>query len=159
NIYRIDREFLLCYTEFAFYVNKNGWRARPDVTIYWEGFPTAFALRYPYVMAFDSTFVEIRHVKDGAPVQIIHGKDIRCLFAENQPSAINSSRTHLPFFRPSRTGFTDQDGQATTGHTPHVTIPGILPDQLWRDKIIFLSDNQVMEIERAEPLPRVAEAQ
>lgn len=28
--------------EFAFYVNKSGWRSKKDVTIYWEGSPTAF---------------------------------------------------------------------------------------------------------------------
>lgn len=29
-------------SEFAFYVNKNGWRARPKWAIVWEGSPTAF---------------------------------------------------------------------------------------------------------------------
>ncbi|QRV74343.1 Rho guanine nucleotide exchange factor [Ceratobasidium sp. AG-Ba] len=91
SIYRIDGEFLLCYTEFAFYVNKSGWRSKRDVTIYWEGTPTAFALHYPYVMAFDPTFVEIRHVDDGALVQVIRGNNIRCLFADTQPSVTNSS--------------------------------------------------------------------
>jgi hypothetical protein len=28
--------------EFAFYVNKSGWRSKRDVTIYWEGTPTGF---------------------------------------------------------------------------------------------------------------------
>jgi len=28
--------------EFAFYVNKTGWRARPRWAIQWEGCPTAF---------------------------------------------------------------------------------------------------------------------
>lgn len=67
-IYRIDGEFLLCYdgestfaahsqamkegavadepsrarAEFAFYVNKNGWRAKANWIIQWEGFPTTF---------------------------------------------------------------------------------------------------------------------
>ena len=52
-IYRIEEDFLLCYDgewarvtlltlEFAFYVNKNGWRARPKWAIVWEGMPTAF---------------------------------------------------------------------------------------------------------------------
>jgi hypothetical protein len=54
-IYRIEEDFLLCYdgeafildgglidAEFAFYVNKNGWRARPKWAIIWEGVPTAF---------------------------------------------------------------------------------------------------------------------
>ncbi|KAI0954580.1 hypothetical protein AcW1_006427 [Taiwanofungus camphoratus] len=41
-IYRIDNEFLLCYDEFAFYVNKTGWRSRKDFMVYWEGYPTGF---------------------------------------------------------------------------------------------------------------------
>lgn len=28
--------------EFAFYVNKSGWRARPNWIVHWEGSPTAF---------------------------------------------------------------------------------------------------------------------
>jgi RHO1 GDP-GTP exchange protein 1/2 len=48
-IYRIEGDFLLCYDEFAFYVNRNGWRVggprnRDDVRwrITWEGTPTHF---------------------------------------------------------------------------------------------------------------------
>lgn len=61
-IYRIENEFLLCYdgklfvlgfplesgrlmmesSEFAFFVNKSGRRARPKWKIIWEGTPTAF---------------------------------------------------------------------------------------------------------------------
>lgn len=58
-IYRIDSEFLLCYdgmsssrildtladwllVEFAFYVNRTGWRSRKEFMVYWEGYPTGF---------------------------------------------------------------------------------------------------------------------
>ena len=30
--------------EFAFYVNKNGWRSKPRWAIIWEGVPTAFGM-------------------------------------------------------------------------------------------------------------------
>jgi hypothetical protein len=61
-IYRIDNEFLLCYdgllhfilcvnvfrrcslAEFAFYVNKNGWRSRKEFMVHWEGSPTGFGV-------------------------------------------------------------------------------------------------------------------
>lgn len=43
-IYRVEGEFLLCYDDFAFYVNKNGWRARSNWLIQWEGHPTAFGV-------------------------------------------------------------------------------------------------------------------
>lgn len=42
-------------------------------------------------MAFDSTFIEIRHVDDGALVQVIRGNNLRLLFADTQPSIMNSS--------------------------------------------------------------------
>ncbi|ORY80260.1 CNH-domain-containing protein [Leucosporidium creatinivorum] len=90
-IYRIDGEFLLCYDEFAFYVNKNGWRAKSNWIIQWEGFPTSFALHYPYVLAFEPTFIEVRHVESGALMQIIPGNNIKCLFADTPPSASSSS--------------------------------------------------------------------
>lgn len=32
--------------EFAFYVNKNGWRTRPKWAIIWEGVPTAFGMSH-----------------------------------------------------------------------------------------------------------------
>jgi len=90
--------------EFAFYVNKNGWRARGKWAIVWEGMPTAFgesdglfpahilitAMQYPYVIAFEPTFVEIHHVESGHLVQIIPGTNISCLFADTPPSRVNA---------------------------------------------------------------------
>ncbi|CAE6522715.1 unnamed protein product [Rhizoctonia solani] len=93
DIYQIDGEFLLCYTEFAFFVNKSGWRSKKDVIIYWEGSPTAFALHYPYVMAIDSTFVEIRNVKNGALVQFIRGSNLRLLFPDARSSVKDSNNS------------------------------------------------------------------
>lgn len=84
-IYRIDGEFLLCYNEFAFYVNKNGWRTKGSWIVYWEGNPTAFAYHHPYVLAFESTFIEVRHVESGALHQVITGSNLRCLFADVPP--------------------------------------------------------------------------
>ncbi|BGP12283.1 hypothetical protein JCM10213_000021 [Rhodosporidiobolus nylandii] len=96
-IYRIEGEFLLCYDEFAFYVNKNGWRAKSNWIIQWEGFPTSFALHYPYVLAFEPTFIEVRHVESGALMQIIPGNNIRCLFADSPPSSSASSSYYSPY--------------------------------------------------------------
>ncbi|KAF1804767.1 hypothetical protein FB192DRAFT_1273896 [Mucor lusitanicus] len=57
-----DGCIMLCYNEIAFYIDKKGRRIRSDWIINWEGHPTAFAFRYPYIVAFDSSFIEIRHV-------------------------------------------------------------------------------------------------
>ncbi|ORX96778.1 CNH-domain-containing protein [Basidiobolus meristosporus CBS 931.73] len=84
SIFRIrDGDFLLCYDEFAFYVNKNGRRARTNFIINWEGTPSAFALQFPYVVAFDQAFLEIRDIETGELVQIITAKNLRPLCIEN----------------------------------------------------------------------------
>lgn len=91
-IYRVDGEFLLCYNEFAFYVNKNGWRTKGSWVIYWEGNPTAFAYHHPYVLAFEPCFIEVRHVESGALHQVITGNNLRCLFADVPPVTMNQLR-------------------------------------------------------------------
>ena len=78
-IYRLNSEFLLNYSDFSFFVNRNGWRARPDWQIAWEGQPTAFAFSYPYLLAFEPSFIEIRNVETGGLVHIVTGKNIRLL--------------------------------------------------------------------------------
>ena len=50
HIERMASEFLLCYTECSLFVNRNGWRARPDWKIVWEGTPQAFAIFNPFIM-------------------------------------------------------------------------------------------------------------
>ncbi|KAK9235462.1 CNH domain-containing protein [Lipomyces kononenkoae] len=78
-IYRIESDFLLNYSDFSFYVNRNGWRSRPDWMIYWEGLPQSFVFCFPYIIAFEPSFIEIRHVGSGALVHIITGENIRFL--------------------------------------------------------------------------------
>jgi hypothetical protein len=48
------------------------------------------ALQYPYVIAFEPTFIEVRHVESGHLVQIIPGSNISCLFADMPPSTVNA---------------------------------------------------------------------
>jgi hypothetical protein len=79
HIERLASEFLLCYTDYSFFVNRNGWRARPDWRIAWEGTPQAFAIFHPYILAFEPSFIEIRHMESGALVHIVTAKNIRWL--------------------------------------------------------------------------------
>ncbi|WVQ84886.1 hypothetical protein IAT38_007049 [Cryptococcus sp. DSM 104549] len=113
-IYRIEEDFLLCYDEFAFYVNKNGWRSRPKWAIVWEGVPTSFALQYPYVIAFEPTFIEVHHVETGHLVQIIPGTNIQCLFADTPPSRVNA-----PTPAPSRMMYPGGASPYGPGRPPH----------------------------------------
>lgn len=77
-IERLDGEFLLNYSEFSFFVNRNGWRVRPEWRIDWEGQPTAFALSLPWILAFEPNFIELRHM-DTRDVHIVKHKNIRML--------------------------------------------------------------------------------
>ncbi|KAG6302921.1 hypothetical protein E4U09_001574 [Claviceps aff. purpurea] len=78
HIERLNGEFLLNYSEFSFFVNRNGWRARPEWRIDWEGTPTSFALSYPWILAFEPNFIELRSIENGA-VHIVPHKNIRML--------------------------------------------------------------------------------
>lgn len=78
HIERLNGEFLLNYSEFSFFVNRNGWRARPEWRIDWEGTPQAFALSYPWILAFEPNFIELRNIENGA-VHIVPHKNIRML--------------------------------------------------------------------------------
>lgn len=55
---KINTEIL----ELAFYIDKKGKRVRKDWSISWEGNPTAFSFRFPYVVAFNTNFIEVRHM-------------------------------------------------------------------------------------------------
>lgn len=48
--------------ELAFYIDKKGKRVRKEWSISWEGSPSAFAFRFPYVVAFNTNFIEVRHM-------------------------------------------------------------------------------------------------
>ncbi|KAH9930289.1 CNH domain-containing protein [Fomitopsis serialis] len=102
-IYRMDSEFLLCYNEFAFYVNRTGWRSRKDFMVHWKGCPTGFALHYPYVLAFEPTFVEIRHVETGVMSQIVQGNNLRLLFADTPSSTTHSASQPQQYHRATGT--------------------------------------------------------
>lgn len=78
-IYRLHKDFLLNYSDFSFFVNRNGWQSKSDWRIHWEGLPQGFALSYPYVIAFEPSFVEIRHIDTAELVRVITGENIRFL--------------------------------------------------------------------------------
>ncbi|KAJ6519135.1 CNH domain-containing protein [Mycena sanguinolenta] len=128
-IYRIHGEFLLCYDKFAFYMNLSGKRARSEFLIAWEGQPTAFALRWPYVLAFSPSFVEIRNIESGVVRQNIPGSNIRLLFANIPPSVEASGGGNL----------TDEGQQL---------------DQLRQgsDQILMASEDRILSVRLAENL-------
>ncbi|KAH9851921.1 CNH-domain-containing protein [Lenzites betulinus] len=164
-IYRIENEFLLCYDEFAFYVNKAGWRSRKEFMVYWEGSPTGFALHYPYVLAFEPTFVEIRHVESGAMSQIIQGNNLRCLFADTPPSTTHRGNNNFPNAYPQGYGYNPgypgmdaprssmqsvaSNGYGAPGQVPPYPSPYMprQPAGVGRDEILMVSDDRVMRLQ------------
>jgi len=73
-----DIEFLPCYEECAVYVNKHGDVSR-SVIMEFVGKARTVAMYGPYVLIFDSDFVEIRNAQNGRLRQVIAGRDVRCL--------------------------------------------------------------------------------
>ncbi|OSX64043.1 hypothetical protein POSPLADRAFT_1179647 [Postia placenta MAD-698-R-SB12] len=73
-------EFLLCYDEFGLYVDRHGDPSRSMGTIEWEGTAEHVAWHPPYVLLFDTRFIEIRHVETGRLAQIIPGNDVRSIW-------------------------------------------------------------------------------
>lgn len=78
-IHRLDKNFLLSYSEFSFLINRNGWRTKHDWGIFWEGAPQNIALFYPYLLAFDPGFIEIRDLESTNLIRALVGENIRFL--------------------------------------------------------------------------------
>lgn len=78
-IHRLDKNFLLSYSEFSFLINKNGWRTKHDWGIFWEGSPQNIALFYPYLLAFEPGFIEIRDLESCSLIRALVGENIRFL--------------------------------------------------------------------------------
>jgi hypothetical protein len=72
-----ESEFLLCYDAFACYVDRVGEPIRLDNIIEWEGLPRSVAFHSPFILAFDSKFVEVRDSSSGQLVQLIKTNDLR----------------------------------------------------------------------------------
>jgi hypothetical protein len=69
------------------------------------------ALHYPYVLAFEPTFIEVRHVESGALMQIVPGNNIRCLFADSPPSSSASSASSAASSYYSQQQYPNSPGQ------------------------------------------------
>ena len=61
-MFRCGNCYLLCYDAFAFLVDNHGTLVK-NSWIEWEGTPQSIAFCYPYVIAFDPRFIEVRHAE------------------------------------------------------------------------------------------------
>ncbi|KAF7720621.1 RHO1 GDP-GTP exchange protein 2 [Apophysomyces ossiformis] len=87
-MFRCREHYLLCYDTFAFLVDSHGSFVQDLYSkIEWEGTPQAVAFYYPYVIAFDPQFIEVRHAETGELTQIFAGEHMRCLQFRNDTFA------------------------------------------------------------------------
>ena len=73
------------------YVDRHGDPSRSVQTIEWEGTAERVACHPPYVLLFDSRFIEIRDIATGRLCQIIPGNDIRCIWDGRGISSLKPS--------------------------------------------------------------------
>lgn len=121
------------------------------------------ALHYPYVLAFEPTFVEIRHCETGLMSQVIQGNNLRLIFADTPPSTTN---TASPMYHsPPYPGY-NMYGSAPpyggrqsmhSGYGPppphHMGYPNLYPrssaQPFGRDEILMVSDDRVLTLRLA----------
>jgi RHO1 GDP-GTP exchange protein 1/2 len=155
--------------------------------ILWEGSPTGFgssfflqstktipyclyiclALHYPYVLAFEPTFVEVRHVETGLMSQVIQGSNLRLLFADTPPSTTHSGSAmhHNPYHGGAGGGY-GYNSYGAPGHPPpnayggqppgygryggpHSPYPNRYPrnaQAAGRDEILMVSDDRILSL-------------
>ncbi|KAF6761498.1 CNH-domain-containing protein [Ephemerocybe angulata] len=130
-IYRIHNDFLLCYDERADVQRKN-------FMVHWEGQPTGFALHEPYVLAFESTFVEIRHIETGLMSQVIQGQNLRLLFADTTAIYHEYGR-----YAPEM-GYNGYGAPSGSYYGP--ATPPRHPQGVGRDEILIVSDDRVLSL-------------
>ena len=84
HVERIGLDFLLCYSDFSFFIDRHGWRSFTDWKITWEGTPQSFAVFQPYILAFEPSFIEMRHLDTGLLVYILTAKNVRMLHSSTR---------------------------------------------------------------------------
>jgi RHO1 GDP-GTP exchange protein 1/2 len=70
---------LTIFSEFGLYVDRYGDPSRTEGIIEWEGTAEHVAWHPPYILIFNSRFIEVRHFETGRLRQVIRGNDIRCI--------------------------------------------------------------------------------
>lgn len=106
-------------------------------------------MHYPFVLAFEQTFIEIHNVESGQLVQIIPGKDVRCLFADTLPSIAHPAAYNGNTSSQLREGLDINVFQEQPTGGPGAAIGKPSADPYPRDEIIVMSDGQVMAVRLA----------
>ena len=86
------------FIEFGIFLDQNGYpsQSREKNIIEWEGAAKQAVLRLPYIILFDSTFVEVRNLETGGLVQVLTGAGIECIWAESDlPGRVSETCLHV----------------------------------------------------------------
>jgi len=121
--------------EFGLYVDINGDPIHHMGTIEWEGTAERVAWHPPYILLFDSRFIEIRHVETGRLAQIIPGNDVRCIWdgrgMNHSQAALEGSSDEIVSQQPRIHGMMNTEivlpGRGVTAQHVFELIPTFLP--------------------------------
>ncbi|KAA1112660.1 guanine nucleotide exchange factor 10-like protein [Puccinia graminis f. sp. tritici] len=76
------KEYLFCYDKFAYFGSSSGSviRKKFEKMIEWDGRPSAVTRYKDYVIGYSDNLIEVWDLRTSTRVQIMHGKDIRCIY-------------------------------------------------------------------------------
>ncbi|WAQ87976.1 hypothetical protein PtA15_9A101 [Puccinia triticina] len=83
NVFTItSKEYLFCYDKFAYFGSSSGSviRKKFDKMIEWDGRPSVVNRHQDYVIGYSDNLIEVWDLRSSTRVQIMHGKDIRCIY-------------------------------------------------------------------------------
>lgn len=116
------------------------------------------ALHEPYVLAFEPSFVEIRHIETGLMAQVIQGRELRLLFADTPPSVTNNAAMHQSPYSPyDQNPYGNSPNSASPGGrgngyglSPQNAYPAAPyprhPQGIGREEILMVSEDRVVSL-------------
>jgi hypothetical protein len=121
------------------------------------------AIRYPYILAFEPTFVEIRNVETGSMAQVIQGNNLRCLYTDapsylqwvhSRYSGSSFSSYSVGVFAHGNLSESPPSFRTFNGQSPVPPYPGQSPTlsygrAMGQEEIIFVSDDRVLSLRMA----------
>lgn len=118
-------------------MDKHGDPGPTPVTIEWEGTAERVALHLPYVLIFDTRFIEVRHIETGRLAQIIPGNDVRCLW---DGRGVGSSVTATPGKENGHDMSQEAQVHAVMNavDTPHTHVAGSRPSRVVAQNVVEL---------------------
>ncbi|EJS43659.1 rom1p [Saccharomyces arboricola H-6] len=84
SIFPVKNLYFICFPELGFFLNRQGKREETKGIIHWEGEAEQFACCYPYILAINNSFIEIRDLESGELARCVLGNKINMLRADTR---------------------------------------------------------------------------